>query len=287
MNVGDCKMNDAFYPVLEEEWGLPVCVFGVGRTSYQYHVIREEGYSLPQFNFCKKGEGLLIVGEKEYQIRENMSFFLPSDTPHEYYTTGGYWHNYWVTFGGRFANEILEQLNLTKPVILTHMEFTPLMQEWERIFNKLKNTSLSGNYLASGYMYNYILEYANEKNMRNQKDNSAGKESFLSVLKFIDDNYMKELTLEELADQIDVSKQYLCRMFQENIKMRPFQYITKKRMQIAKMLLMKSSYSINDIAMKVGYQDCSYFCRLFKEYEHMTPKSFASRGRKEAIILSP
>ena len=282
MNVGGCSVNEAIYPVLKEEWNLPICVFGVGRTSYQYHVIREEGYALPQFNYCKKGEGRLIVGGKEYQIRENMSFYLPADIPHEYYTVGEYWHNYWVTFGGQFVNEVLEQLNLTKPAVISHIEFTPLNEEWERIYKALKKSSLSGNYLASGYMYQYLLEYSNEKNMRNYKDNKGKDDSFLLVLKYIDENYMKELTLEDLARQIDVSKQYLCRMFQENVKMRPFQYITKKRLQIAKMLLMNNTYSISEIAFQVGYQDCSYFCRLFKEYEYMTPKSFASRGRKEA-----
>ena len=61
-------MNEAIYPILREEWSLPLCVFSVGGCDYQYHVLRPDGYGLPQINVCTSGEGILKIEGKEYKF---------------------------------------------------------------------------------------------------------------------------------------------------------------------------------------------------------------------------
>ena len=80
--------------------------------------------------------------------------------------------------------------------------------------------------------------------------------------------------MEELSDQIHATPQYLCRMFKRHLNVRPFQYIAMKRIQHAKILLTDSDLSINEIAHRVGYNDCSYFCAIFKKIELISPSEF-------------
>ena len=47
-----------------------------------------------------------------------------------------------------------------------------------------------------------------------------------------------------------------------------------KRIQDAKKMLSDTNMSVNDIAHSVGYNDCSYFCAIFKRYEMISPSEF-------------
>ena len=100
------------------------------------------------------------------------------------------------------------------------------------------------------------------------------------VIEYIDKNYQKDITLVELADLIDLSPQYLCRLFKECLNIRPFEYLARKRVQQAKLLLLEGRWNINEIASMVGYNDCSYFCAVFKKHEMLSPAEFRSLHRK-------
>ena len=56
--------------------------------------------------------------------------------------------------------------------------------------------------------------------------------------------------------------------------MRPFEYLAKRRIQKAKLMLVQDKYTVNEIAQIVGYNDCSYFCSVFKKHEGISPAEF-------------
>jgi len=78
-----------------------------------------------------------------------------------------------------------------------------------------------------------------------------------------------------MAESIDVSPQYLCRLFSNILRMRPFEYLTKFRIQKAKELLLGDcNIQISEVSKKIGYNDLSYFCALFKKFEGITPMEY-------------
>ena len=56
--------------------------------------------------------------------------------------------------------------------------------------------------------------------------------------------------------------------------MRPFEYLAKVRIGQAKIMLAQEKYTVNEIAQIVGYNDCSYFCSVFKKHEGISPAEF-------------
>ena len=58
--------------------------------------------------------------------------------------------------------------------------------------------------------------------------------------------------------------------------MRPFEYLARKRVSQAKVLLLEDKLNVNEIARAVGYNDCSYFCAVFKKHEMLSPAEFRS-----------
>lgn len=270
-------MDEAFYPIVGAESNLPVCVYGIGWCEYQYHVVRPEGFPIPQINYCAGGEGVLKFDGQTYEIKQGVSFFMPENYPHEYYTKKDLWRNDWISFGGKHYHSVLKELNLTKPIVVNHHHEDKLTSCWMEIYQCLKEETLIGNMLASGHLYKYLVEYMTQYKNSQVPQNSQHSE-FNVVLEYINQHYMEELSLHELAALINITPQYLCKLFRQHLGMRPFQYITKRRMQEAKHLLLQNKYTTTEIAALVGYNDTSYFCRLFREAEQMTPSTFVAKS---------
>jgi len=91
---------------------------------------------------------------------------------------------------------------------------------------------------------------------------------------FIAANLHRSFSLEELADEVGRSKNYLCRVFKDTTGERIWEYITYLRMERAKHLLKTSRFQVSEISKRVGYETPGYFTRVFKNRHGMTPQTF-------------
>lgn len=98
-------------------------------------------------------------------------------------------------------------------------------------------------------------------------------------LRLIEGRYNENLSLEEICAQIAVSKSYFCYLFKRETGMSVWNYLTVVRLQHAKELLENTDLKSYEIAFQVGYDNPSYFSKLFKKYENMTPNEYRE-GRK-------
>ena len=94
------------------------------------------------------------------------------------------------------------------------------------------------------------------------------------ALKYIRENYNRNLTLENVAQQIYISPYYLSHMFREELGITFVEYLTMVRMEEAKKLLMDPSLSVVAVASQVGYEDASYFSKVFKKYVGVSPNRY-------------
>lgn len=91
---------------------------------------------------------------------------------------------------------------------------------------------------------------------------------------FIKANYSKQLTLEDVSREINISPQYLSRLFKEETGENFIDYLTAIRIKIAKSLLENSGLSIKEICYNIGYSDPNYFSRIFKKIAGVTPTEY-------------
>ncbi|WP_283786228.1 GlxA family transcriptional regulator [Bermanella sp. WJH001] len=90
-------------------------------------------------------------------------------------------------------------------------------------------------------------------------------------------NYAKNISIDELAERFSVSKRTLIRRFNQSLDMPPNAYIQGLRIEGAQKLLEESEMQIETIMNKVGYEDASSFRRLFKSKTGVTPSEYRSR----------
>lgn len=112
----------------------------------------------------------------------------------------------------------------------------------------------------------------NADNSRKSHHNSL--EALENIQSFISNNLDKDLSLNILAGIVNYSPNYLSGLFSEHIEMTITQYITKLRIEKAMALLKGSEFKIKKIGKMIGYDNTSYFNKIFKNYCGSTPKEY-------------
>jgi two-component system response regulator YesN len=100
------------------------------------------------------------------------------------------------------------------------------------------------------------------------------KKRINSILYFIEQNYMSDLTLYYMADQFYLNRSYFSTIFKNSTGSNFSKYLCGIRMKKARELLEGTTMKICKIAEKTGYKDASYFARAFKKYYNMGPEEF-------------
>ena len=100
------------------------------------------------------------------------------------------------------------------------------------------------------------------------------------ITAYINQNYMKKISLDTLANEVYLSKSYISKIFKEEMQISLSEYIKKVRIEKSKALLLDSSLSLVEIANLVGFEDQSYFTKIFKTNTGVSPGKFREKHGK-------
>jgi transcriptional regulator GlxA family with amidase domain len=106
---------------------------------------------------------------------------------------------------------------------------------------------------------------------------------------YIHNNYMKAVTVEELASLCMLSVRQFTRYFQDVYRKSPYEYLVDLRLRQAKELLRYTTYTISEVAGFVGYDSVYSFSRIFKQYANMSPRDWRRMNdqMEQSAGLSP
>jgi len=140
--------------------------------------------------------------------------------------------------------------------------------------DELKNQP--GQALAE-YLFKEICKTGKYSNIEQTQD----KQLIERVISYINEHYMEQqMSLNLLSSVFGVSPSKICCLFKEHIGEGYHDYISKLRIQTAKVLLAKGQLSIEDISYQIGYNNVTTFRRIFKKYEGLPPGEY-----KESLML--
>jgi two-component system response regulator YesN len=109
--------------------------------------------------------------------------------------------------------------------------------------------------------------------MHQQKDNNV----IFEIAKYIENHYHQDLTLQEIANQFYLSREYISRKFKQEFRVNLSDYLGQIRIDKAKMLLLNPHLRITQISDMVGYKDEKYFSKVFKKLAGISPNEFRKR----------
>ncbi|MCR5421707.1 MAG: response regulator [Lachnospiraceae bacterium] len=109
---------------------------------------------------------------------------------------------------------------------------------------------------------------------------SKEKQSSSSVERaktYISENYSKDISLDEVSREVDISPYYFSKLFKEETGENFIEYLTSVRINKAKQLITGSDMSMKEICTSVGYSDPNYFSRIFKKNVGLTPTEYKEK----------
>lgn len=159
----------------------------------------------------------------------------------------------------------------TKDKIQNNMMNFPELQGLKKILSALE--ILNG--LQESQELNALNRFIPQKDFTETEGKRMGQ-----VMSFILSKSQSSISLQEVADVANLSKEAFCRFFKERTGKTFTEFLTQVRIHQACQLLQESEWSISQIAYQSGFQNLSYFNRAFKKFQGETPKVFRERLTK-------
>jgi len=221
------------------------------------------------------GEGELTYEGKVWPLRAGMCVFIDCRRPYSHATFGRLWTLSWVHFDGVGMEGIYRKyLERGGQPVFEPAGLAPFLEE----LHTLRQTAASGGHLKDMHINQHLaalLSLVMENSWRpSAQKHPAGGRSLADVKHYLDENFHKKITLDDLAERFYINKFYLARLFREQYGSSVINYLLYLRISRAKELLRFTEMTVEEIGARCGMPDANYFSRAFRKIEGMSPSEF-------------
>jgi transcriptional regulator GlxA family with amidase domain len=114
----------------------------------------------------------------------------------------------------------------------------------------------------------------NEPDFLQNKVNIKNESRMRKILSYIHENYAENITINNIANHANISRRECFRCFKHFTNKNPVEYINEYRLACASRLLIESALSITEVGMACGFNNSSYFGKLFRDKYGMSPRQY-------------
>ena len=250
--------------------------------------------------YVVEGEALLHAKGQTVEMRPGHLYVIPAYTEHSYECSGPLTHYYLHVYEGvKSEMNVLEQYDFPTEVeadeaagqLFSRMcsqhpeaclpesdprSYDNAMQTSDYV-QRYRDMELWQKMELRGAMLMLFARFMRQATPRQW----AHDERTRRVLAHIHAHIHQEIDVEELASVACVTKPYLIRLFKAELGSSPIQYINKKKVERAQLLLYTTDATVKEVAYELGFSDHSYFIRLFKKLTGSTPQEYRRRVKNE------
>ena len=258
-----------------DNYNLPVTIEHIGVDWPQDVIIRHQGF--PHFHWIQteQGEGNFWVGDEHFVLAKDAGILVAPGVPHRYEPVNKQpWRVRFVTFQGTLVDEFNRQLLANKYVYLPSQQGATLHESTELLL-RLLNEQPRNQAQLSAVAYYFLLHISQLQVPQLNSQHPDFIRYITPALAYIEAHFADSLTVNEIANRLAVTPQYLDRLFQRFLKQAPSDYIRHTRISHAKTLLISQKHlRVSAIANAVGYNDAAYFSAVFKRETGVTPLNY-------------
>ncbi len=301
------RLNENEYITDHSKSDYPLAVYYVEPKQMYLNRVRSHWHSEIEIDFVREGNALFQIGDKTISVKQGEAIYISPDHLHQ------------ISIEGNKNCVILSLIfhpRILFPISNSYTESTylsPILQDSDYDYIVFDKSDPDGravlSYLEEIISYNFEKDYGYElmtisslcqlwliliqdfkKNhnripdIHPEKTESADIIRIKNALTFIQTNFAEQISLDDIAASIHVSKSECCRCFKRAIGQTPFEYLMRYRILQAATLMLndqRKENTIADIAFRVGFNNASYFNKLFKTYFDCTPSEFRKKSKTE------
>lgn len=220
------------------------------------------------FTFVLKGEMTYLVNDKPYTLHENDAILIR-------------------------PGEVRERLQTSCPIKYVSFNFTANSDEAIPkksylkgiISHDIKNliSVFSASHISDIYssrekvmnLLNYIL-----LEVKDILDFESNNMHIIEIIKYINEHISEPISLASISDNINLSKEYTSHIFKKETGKTVTDYINERKLFIGKEMILSTNYSLTYISDRLGYENYSYFSKVFKRQFGISPRTLRKTSTK-------
>ncbi|PKI04702.1 AraC family transcriptional regulator [Staphylococcus xylosus] len=245
---------------------------GVPNVGYNYTVFQKS-----VLHIVTQGEGTFSYAGETYHLTAGDIFLLERGMEVEYKPSfSNPWTYYWVGMNGKQILNYLSRCSIVDSHVILGQDTTDIKNIIQLIckLSQSIESNNSNDILIMQYLYQlvYTLQEKFPKIFSVQVD--IVNEDIQHAVDFINTNYQKHITVEDVAKSVSVTRSHLYKLFKKNLGCSPKEYLTYIRMYHASQLLIHTSTLISDISRQVGYKDPLLFSKNFTKHFEISASEY-------------
>ncbi len=228
--------------------------------------------------YIKNGKGSIVLQNGVYEMKAGVLCFIASNSrhytlpqdPERYVRHKVFFDDAFLKSGGKVVG--------CDDIVVSAVVYACVPKsaegDIESIYRRLEcSTSDAQRRACVLQLLAFVDEYT--------KTGSTEKYGFTaSVVNYINSHIHEAITIDELCEQVHMSKYHFCRKFKAKTGFTVMDYLLKTRIALACDLIEKSDFSIGEISDRCGFCSVSYFCRVFKENIGMSPLKYKKKNEQ-------
>ncbi|MGM0125305.1 hypothetical protein IGI37_002703 [Enterococcus sp. AZ194] len=267
-------MKEILYGFLPEQFEFPeifrIELAGITYPFAEYRVEREHS-QIYSIEYVLAGTGEIQIDGKAYSPEAGDTYILPKNHHHHYWSNKQEpLHKIWINVSGTLCDHLFEVYHLQQQYLLKSITSKENLESLIKICQDYRLTPKMRSEKTSRLFYQLIADI--HQQVRPEENNPI-PEPIQKAKSILDNHLHTTLSISELAAQVNLSASQLTRLFKATFQQTPYDYFLTKKMEMARILLIETRLSIQEISDRLSFSDEHYFSTLFKQKMKQTPSS--------------
>ena len=251
---------------------LEVVMAGITHPNPTYRIMHNISNQYPYdyyvFEYVVKGVGHIETPEEKYTVKEGDFYFLNKLRYHIYYADpDDPYEKIFLVLKGSFVDFLVSSYHLMDGVYIKKVNLNNLMMHVINLLNR--DGPINYDRVAVS-----VLEIFQQVFPSPYQNNLTSKRLPEMIKNYIDTHITEKITLEDISNNLYISKSHIERAFKKEYGQTPLAYCAHQKIVRVASMLVTTDYSLSQIAQQLGFSDVKYMSKSFKKIKGKTPMQY-------------
>lgn len=238
------------------------------------------------FHYVISGRGFLDSTDsggvtRRYELAANQGFLICPGQVNTYCADRDQpWKYVWLEFDGLRAAEFLASAGLDASQPIYVPQSVPLGEGLRDEMLYITDHPKASTLHLIGHLFLFLDGLIQSSSTQRRASGAQLRDFYIQeAITYMEQNYQRDLTVEEIADVCKLNRSYFSKLFKESLGCPPQEFLIQMRLSKATELMKTSRSSIGDIAQACGYPNQLHFSRAFKKRYGVSPREWRSQNQ--------
>lgn len=228
--------------------------------------------------YTLKGCGIVQSRNTVLQLLEKNAVFIDCHDFHKYYAASDDWEFLWAHIKGNAVEAFYHMLYPNDIFCINMQDMLPqdiLQEQLFLLMEQMQRNDIVGCTSLSATVHtilNTLIQYSLAHEHRKKKQQLT--DAVEHVISFVHAHYAENISIDDMLQDIPVSKYHFIRSFKRIMGITPYHYLTNHRITQAKTFLRTTEKAVGEIAETCGFSDTSNFIVQFRKYTGQNPLQY-------------